>query len=207
MSTTRTFSFDAGVGNAYAADYLAIYNHNLNGATVVIDASSDNFAASTSTVANFTVATTGAILNEFTRTTSYRYWRIQISRSTATQTAIRIMSLGTKTELDYIRPPFDPYQQRIEANVNLSQSGYVAGIHTKYTERMLTISLSNSDTAVYGSVKTWMDTHGANNLILAWDSTGRSSDVWLVRPDLTFNSPINTDKLRDISLTFKGRKL
>src|SRR3990172_1194137 len=138
ISTSRSITFDAGAGNTYPADYFAIYGHNLNASTLALTASSDNFAASTvSVVAPFTVGTTGAILNEFTSPGSYRYWRFTFSRSTVTESFISILSLGTKTELDYIQAPFDPYGQEIMANINLSHSGYVTGIHTKYTERQL----------------------------------------------------------------------
>lgn len=208
ISTARTITFDAGVGNAYPADYFAIYGHNLNTSTLSLDASTDNFAASTiSVVAAFTVGTTGAILNEFTSPGSYRYWRFTFSRSTVTESFISILSLGTKTELDYIQPPFDPYAQEIMANVNLSQGGYVTGIHKKYTERKLAINLFNQSTTVYSSVKTWFETHEAKNFIAAWDSTGSSADIYLVRPDLDFNNPINTEHFRDITINLKGRKL
>ena len=208
ISTARTIVFDAGVGNAYPADYFAIYGHNLNASTLALDASSDNFAASTvSVVAPFAVGTTGAILSEFTSPGSYRYWRFTFSRSTVTESFISILSLGTKTELNYIQAPFDPYGQEIMANVNLSQGGYVTGIHTKYTERQLSINLNNQSTAVYTSVKTWFETHGAKNFIAAWDSTGSSADVWLVRPNLSFKNPINADHFRDIQIELTGRKL
>ncbi|MCG8430384.1 MAG: hypothetical protein MJA29_04350 [Candidatus Omnitrophica bacterium] len=207
ISTTRTFNYDAGVGNEYGADYLAIYGHNLNGSTIVLDASSDNFVSSTSTAASFTVGSTGPILVEFTNPGAKRYWRMRLSRSTATESNIQIMAWGTKTELDYIQPPFDPYSQEIKANVNVTQGGYVSGIHTRYTERQLPISMLNESTDVYESVKTWFETHGPQNFIMAWDSTGSSADVWLVRPDMSMNNPINVDHLRDITINLNGRKL
>ena len=206
ISTIRAINFDAGVGNVYPADYVVILGHNLNGSTLTVNASSDNFVSS-STLVDMVVNTTGAILAEFTSPGAFRYWRIVFSRSTATETFISILSLGTKTELDYIQAPFDPYGQEIMANVNLSQGGYVTGIHTKYTERQLSINLSNQSTGIYTSVKTWFETHGPKNFIVAWDSTGSSADVWLVRPDLKFDNPINSDHLRDIRIELTGRKL
>jgi len=207
ISTSRAITFDAGVGNTYPADYLAIYGHNLNGSTITLDASSDNFATSTNLAVSFVAGTTGAILSEFTSPGSFRYWRMTFSRSTTTESYISILSLGTKTELDYIQAPFDPYSQEINANVNLSQGGYVTGIHTRYTERQLSINLNNQSTAVYASVKSWFETHGPKNFIAAWDSTGSSADVWLVRPDLSFKNPINADHFRDIQIELTGRKL
>lgn len=207
-TTARTIKFDAGVGNTYSADYFAIHGHNLNGSTLALDVSSDDFAASTvSAVAAFVVGTTGTILSQFTSPGAYRYWRFSFSQSTATAAAIQIMSLGTATELAYITPPFDPHAQEIKATINLSHSGYVTGIHTRYTERNLDIKLPNASTAVYASVKTWFETHGAKQFFLAWDATGSSADVWLMRPELRFNNPITVDKFRDISISLTGRKL
>jgi len=207
ISTARAINFDAGAGNTYPADYLAIYGHNLNGSTITLTASSDNFAASTNLAVSFVAGTTGAILSEFTSPGSFRYWRMTFSRSTVTESYISILSLGTKTELDYIQAPFDPYGQEIKANINKSQGGYISGIHTKYTERQLSINLSNQSTGIYASVKTWFETHGPKNFIMAWDSTGSSADVWLVRPYLKFDNPINFDHLRDIRIELTGRKL
>ena len=207
ISTTRTFTFDAGVGNTYAADYLAIYGHNLNGSTISLDASSDNFAASTNSAVSFTAGTTAAILSEFTSPGSFQYWRMKVSRSTATETNISILSWGTKTELDYVQPPFDPYGQETKANTNLSQGGYVTGIHTRYIERQLSIQLLNQSTIIYNSIKTWYETHGIKNFLVGWDTTGSSADIWLVRPDMSFNNPINADFFRDITINLTGRKL
>lgn len=206
-STARTIVFDAGAGNTFNADYILIYGHNLNGSTIVLDASSDNFVGSTVAVDSFVAGTTAALLSEFTAPGLYRYWRVTFSCSTATQRYVNIMSLGTATELDYIRPSFDPYGQRIRADVNVTQGGYVAGIHEKYTEREISLNLSNETTSVYASVKTWFETHGPKQFAVAWDPTGSTGDVWLVRPDLKFNNPINMDKLRDITINLKGRKL
>ena len=208
MTTSRTIKFDAGVGNTYSADYFAIHGHNLNGSTLALDVSSDNFAASTvSAVAAFTVGTTGTILSQFTSPGAYRYWKFTLSRSTATAAAIQIMSLGTATELAYVTPPFDPHAQEIKANINISHSGYVTGIHTLFTERNMDIKLSNASTAVYASVKTWFETHGAKQFFVAWNATASTADVWLMRPELRFNNPITVDKFRDISISLTGRKL
>lgn len=208
MSTARTITYDAGAGNTYSADYFVIHGHNINGSTLALDASSDNFAASTvSAVPAFTVGTTASILSQFTSPGSYRFWRFSLSASTAIPIGIQILSLGTATELDYITPPFDPHAQEIKANINLSHSGYVTGIHTMFSERNLDIKLQNASTAVYQSVKTWFETHGAKQFFVAWDATGSTADVWLVRPELRFNNQITVDKFRDISISLTGRKL
>lgn len=207
LSTTRTFNFDAGVGNEYDANYLLIYGHNLDGSTISLDASSDNFVGSTNAAVSFTAGTTAAILSTFSSVGAKRYWRMRLSRSTVTESFINIMSWGTKTELDYIQPPFDPYSQNVKANANLSQGGYVTGVHTKYTERQLRINLQNQSTSIYESVKTWFETHGVQNFVAAWDSTGSSADVWLVRPNMSFNNPINNNFFRNITINLKGRKL
>jgi len=206
LSTTRNIHFDGGVGNAYGADYLIIHGHNLNGATVALQASTDDFV-STTTAVTFTVGTTGTIMSTFTNPGTFRYWRLQFSKSTATQASIQILSFGTLTELDHISAPFDPYSQEASANVNLSQGGFVSGIHTKYINRSLSITLSNQSTVVYSGLNSWWENNGVGNFFMAWDSTGSTADVWLVRPDMRYSNPINENHYRDITMNLTGRKV
>jgi len=206
------FQYDSGAGNTKTADYFFMYGHNIASTSLVYveHSSSGAFAGEQTGVFYEFLGTTGTILREFS-SASNRYWRAGVYTSSAADAIgsrlIKIMSLGTKTELDYIQPPFDPYGQETKANVNLSQGGYVTGIHEKYTERDIQINLLNQSTSVYNAIKTWRETHGVKNFAMAWDSTGSSADVWLVRPDMSFKNPINVNHLRDITINLKGRKV
>jgi len=199
------FYFDGSTN--YKCDYLLIAGHNLNGLTLGLHSSTDgNYAGEEILQWTEPVNSSGIFLKEFS-SISVPYYRIYYTSSTSLEPSIKIMSLGTKTELDYIQPPFDPYGQETKANVNLSQGGYVTGIHEKYTERDIQINLLNQSTSVYNAIKTWRETHGVQNFAMAWDSTGSSADVWLVRPDMSFKNPINVNHLRDITINLKGRKI
>ena len=210
----QVITYDAGAGNTKTADYLVILGHNLRttGCIIGLQASSDNFV--TDIVNCFTAfvpandGVNGVILKEFTAPAAKRYWRLQLSGSPFG--AVPYMTLcvwGSKTELDYATASFDPYHQEVKATANVTQGGYVAGIHTQYTERKLDLKFNDADSTLYGKVKAWWDSHGLKNLFIAWETTNNPNDVYLMRPDEKFSNPFtSTSTFRDISLSFTGRK-
>lgn len=205
-SAAQNFVFEGSTTKE--ADYLAIAGHNLNtaGATITLQCSSSTaFAGEQSTVFSEAPANDRAYLKEFTNPGAFRYWRLSLASQT-TACYISICSLGTRTELDYITPSFDPYGQEIKAKTNISYGGYVTGIHTQYIERQIDIRLSNKTTSIYNKVKTWWETHQLRNFFMAWDITNDSTNIWLVRGDEKFNNPITIDQYRNISLRLIGRK-
>lgn len=206
-SATQNITYDAGAGNTKDADYLILQGHNLTGigALVLYYSTTGAFAGEQITVWSTTISADTVFKKEFTSVGAFRYWRVGILSPT-TAPYVAIASLGTATELAKIQPPFDPYGEVTDAEINMSSGGYVTGVHTRSIERQLEINLSNSSTALYAKVKAWRDTNGLKNFFMAWDSTGSPSDVWLVRPDTSFRNPINVNKLRDVSISLRGRK-
>ena len=207
-TATQVIEFDAGAGNTVDASYIAIFGHNLfaAGATAVVQHSTSGaWGGEHSNSFNGPIDTSGVYLAEFATAGEFRYWRVLI-QGQSTIPYISIMNLGTVTTLDWIQPPFDPYAQQRMTNANITQGGFVSGIHTKHTERQLSISLANSNTAVYASVLDWNETNGAKNFFMAWNSTGDATAIYLVRPDDSFNNPLTVDKLRNITINLKGRK-
>jgi len=209
-SATQNIDFDAGVGNTVQADYLCILGHNLNsaGASLAVQVSTSGaFAGEQTTVSTSTPNADTVHLVEFTNpsTAGFRYWRIPITGQT-TAPSLAIVALGLKTTIAFIQPPFDPYADFTNANVSLTEGGFVSGLHVKSIERQIDINLPNSSTSVYNTVKTWHDTHGFKNFFMNWNSTVNPEDTFLVRPSVGFNNSINVDKFRNISFSLRGRR-
>lgn len=209
-SSSAIQAFTSDGSTTRQADYLLISGHNINtagGAVTLHTSTSGAFAGEEVVVfANEAPANDRTFLKEFTNPGSgIKAWKIFLVNQT-TACHISILSLGTRTELDYITPPFDPYSQNINASINLSYGGYVTGIHNHYTERQIDITLSNKTTSIYNKVKTWWETHQLKNFAMAWDTTNDSTNIWLVRGDERFNNPITVDQYRNISIKLLGRK-
>lgn len=189
-----------------SADYVAILGHNLHtaGATIVLQYSDDGSTYSDA-FTPFAPSGNSVILKEFTDPGSHRYWRMKITGHTA-QVFMAICVWGKTTVLDYASASFDPHEQQVKANVNLSYGGYLAGTHTQYTERAMTLRFEDADESLYTLVKDWWETSGMGNFFVGWETANSPSDVFLMRPDSKFSNPIKQGSLRDITINLKGRK-
>ncbi len=200
-------SYDAGAGNAKSADYLAVLGHNLKsaGATAVLQYSSDGVNYNDAFTA-FSPQSDAAVLKEFASPGAYRYWRLKMTGMTA-PVYMAVCIWGNATELDYATASFDPHEQDVKANVNLSYGGYVSGIHTQYTERTMSINFDDSDAALYSAVRQWWESSGLKNFFVAWESANSPEDVFLMRPDTKFSNPLKAGgAYRNITINLKGRK-
>lgn len=199
-----TFSVDT------QADSLVIGSgHNLAtiGATITLQKSTTGaWTGEEVTVVTGFAATAGAILKEFTQTTS-RYWSLYISGTLSAAAEIDISVLCNKAELDYASTSFDPYGQDTKANVNISAGGYVTGIHEQYTERSMTLNFNDADSALYTKINNWWEGSGVQQFFVAWETGNSPSDVWLMRPEGAYNNPLTNGGLyRDVTINLKGRK-
>lgn len=210
-TSPQYITYDAGSGSTKTADYLIILGHNLNtiGATITLQYSTDNFAADVNDAfTGFAPSADTVILKEFTAPAAKRYWRLKISGTLGAAPYMTICIWGNKTELDYATASFDPYEEEAQANISRTQGGVVAGIHTAYTDRRLSLDISDADSTLYNKVKTYRDTHGMRQLFIAWETGNSPNDCWLLYPDEGFRNPLtNGGAYRDISLSFKGRKV
>ena len=210
-NTPVYIAYDAGAGNAKTADYMVIMGHNLKtiGATIVLQYSTSGAWAGEEigVFAEFSPEADTVILKEFSQSTAARYWRLKITGVLSAAPYMTLCVWGLKTELDYASASFDPYEQEAKANVNLSQAGYVTGVHTQYAERALQLRFDDADATLYGKIKTWWDTSGLKNFFVAWDTANNPTDVYLMRPDAKFSNPLVMGGLyRSISVNLKGRK-
>lgn len=207
-SSSNSQSITYELSTTKQADYFAIAGHNLNtaGSQITFQVSSSTaFAGEHTNLFIETPTNDKVYLKEFTNPGGYRYWRVALSGHTIAP-YISVLSVGTRTELDYITPPFDPYAQEIKANTNMSYGGYITGTHIKYIERQVNITLANKTTAIYNKVKTWWETHQLKNFFVSWDITNDSTNIWLMRADDNFNNPISIDQYRTININLLGRK-
>ncbi|MBI5599651.1 MAG: hypothetical protein HY890_07945, partial [Deltaproteobacteria bacterium] len=209
-TTPMYLTYNAGSGNTKTADFLAIIGHNLNtiGATIVLQYSIDNFASDINDAfTGFAPSSDNALLKEFTSPAAKRYWRLKITGTLSAAPYLTLCVWGNKTELDYASASFDPYEQEIKAVVGMSQGGYVAGIHTQYTERSLDLKFEDADSTLYNKVKAWWDVQGLKNFFVAWDTANNPGDIFLMRPDPKFSNPFKLGgAYRDITISLKGRK-
>lgn len=196
-----------GVNPPKAADYLAVYGHNLGsaGATLALQYSSDGLAYSDAFSA-FMPTSDAVVLREFTQTAAARYWRLRITGHGAPP-HISICIWGMKTELDYASMSFDPHGQEARMSVNHSYGGYLTGIHTQYVERSLSLRFEDADDLLYNKVRGWWETSGTMNFFVAWENANSPTDVFLMRPDARFYNPLKHGGCRrDIIINLTGRK-
>ncbi len=210
-NTPMYIAYDAGAGNAKTADYMVILGHNLKtiGASIVLQYSTTGAWAGEEigVFAGFSPDADTVILKEWAALATARYWRLKITGVLSAPPYMTLLIWGLKTELDYATASFDPYEQEAKANINLSQGGYVTGVHTQYAERSLQLRFDDADATLYGKIKTWWDTSGLKNFFVAWETANNPNDIWLMRPDTKFSNPLmNGGLYRSISVNLKGRK-
>src|SRR3990172_2311955 len=136
-STATQYLTDTGsAGDGADVDYLVLYSHNLHtaGATVTLQYSSDNFAADVHDAFTGEIPAGDAIYFKTFALIHADYWRLKISGATSAP-KITIGYWGMATELDYCTTSFDPNAQKDNAIVNRSETGYVLGVYTTFTER------------------------------------------------------------------------
>jgi len=142
--------------------------------------------------------------------TPFRYWRRKIGGTLTAAPKAAISIWGNKTELDLARASYDPHGETVKANINIGSTGYLLGIHRRWSERNMSLSFPDMDAAFYAKITTWWETSGLNNFFVAWEHANNPDDVWLMHPDLKFNNPIsvviNDSAYRDVTVKLKGRK-
>ena len=207
--STQYITYDAGSGNAYPADYFGAQNHNLHtaGAAIVLQYSTDNFASDIhDAFAEFIPTTDKAFVRTFASQTK-RYWRIKISGA-GVAPYMGWARWGAKTVLGFLDGRFDPYAEKINANANVSDGGYLTGVHIKFIERSLSVQFNNAVDALYAKVKALVDFCGMTSFLVAWEPTDHSNDIWLMRiKDGSINAQFKGFGIvRNISFILVGRK-
>jgi len=210
-TTTQVIKHDAGVGNTHTFDFLAIVDHNFASAkpNLTLAYSSDDITYTTS----LSIAAASAlyddpmILQEFTQR-AYRFQKLTLSNClVAPQMAICYW--GKFHELDYVDVSFSPDATEIKANINITETGFLSGVHEKYTERSMELKWEDMDDAFYQVVKTFIETVGLLNFVIAWELTSHPSEIFLMRREPgRFAAPLKFGGARrDVTLSLIGRSL
>ena len=210
MASTQTLVWD-GNGSTFDADYFAVIGHNFNtaGVTIALEYSATGSWGGEETDAFTPYAPTDDLVQfkEFSAPGVKEFWRLKITSATGDAPYAAVIKFGLKTELDYASTEFDPHQQRHMTNVNISQGGFVTGIHQRYIERKLSLSFTHADSTLYGKVKSWIDDNALKNFFVAWETANNSTEVWLMRSDASFNNPLVVGgAYRNININLIGRK-
>lgn len=147
------------------------------------------------------------VLVELPAQLSSRYQKLTLTNSLVAPYAA-MSYWGEGTELDYCDASFDPNAVEEKANVNLTETGYLSGVHTKFIERDFDLTFEDAEDALYQKLKTWNETAGLTNFVTAWEGAHHGEDCFLMRLDKKFANPLTRGGARrNIMLSLRGRKL
>jgi hypothetical protein len=209
-TTTQVIKHDAGPGLTHTFDFLAIAGHNFAEArpTLTLAYSSDDVAYTTA----LTIAADSAlynnqmILQEFTQRV-YRYQKLTLSGCLAVP-QMSICYWGAAKTLDYVDVSFDPNAIEEKANVNVTETGYLSGLHMQFIERSFKMRWDDADDALYQIIAGLVNAVDLRYFVIAWEPTNHGADVFLMRRDGKFSNPLKQGGARrDITLNLRGRKL
>ena len=134
---TQYLTFDAGT--AVAVDAMGIAGHNLSGASVSVEWSTDN-SNWTQVLAPFT-ATSAVILKSWV-SSSKRYWRIKIA-SASVAPECGVVAIGARIDFPiYPDAPLDFLSESPQRAESVSKGGHLLGVVTRY--RPYTFSMNFS---------------------------------------------------------------
>jgi hypothetical protein len=209
-TTTQIIKHDAGASLTHTYDFLSIVDHNFAEAKpdLTLEYSSDDvtYYNSLTLAAASALYANPMILQEFTQRV-YRYQKLTLANCLVAP----VMSMcywGAKKELDYVDVSFDPNAIEEKANVNVTETGYLSGVHMKYIERTMDLQWEDAEDALYQILAGLVNTMDLRNFVVAWEPTSHSTEIYLMRRDGKFSNPLTQGGARrSIMLALKGRKL
>lgn len=153
--SAAAFSIVVDLGAAAAVDYFGIVGKDLDGVSVTVTASTDDFVASDvaiSSAANLS-APVNAAWRSFT-TGTYRYWKLAFTGHT---TAIRIahIALGTLALLPYFKSDYDEDSVNTDAKQMVSPSGYFVGATQQKAMRELPLEIGEVTASELTNILSW----------------------------------------------------
>lgn len=178
-------------GSAKAADYWAIYEHDLytQGATIELRGSTDNFAASDVLVDSVTPARDAPFVR-FVASVSYRYWRLKITGTT--MPTIAIAAIGAKFQIPaYLSSGFDPVGRQVRGQVNRSELGHPLGRTVMYEawDEALSFECLSWSWLRADWLTAWRAHLRDEPFLWMWDPVGHPAEVYLVAVKDGFKSP------------------
>jgi hypothetical protein len=191
-------------GSAKSCDYLLLVGGSFAGCTVKWQASTDNFAASTVTLATISGAADENIFVHLTTPASYRYWRIRIEGATAP--AISIAAIGLSLEMPYGLPDgYDAIGREEEGARNTNENGYPVGIVSTHEQFKRQLSFPLTPWVFLRSywLPAW-ETIKARPFAFGWDVENHPDEIDLVMCDGKFSAPHQPGELATLGLSVSG---
>lgn len=217
---------DAGVGQTKSVNYLAILNHDILQPAASGAAASWTFAhsadnSSYTTIATATPTTSKNIFRKFSTTYTNRYHRLRLNRGASFIISIGEIQWGIAMEFPYgVETGFDPNEERIEGQLNRSQTGKIIGAIRKHMIREnrikipLVLDSFVRDTTTGSGFADFWNNYGKllKPFIFAWnagDPGSYETDAYwaVVKPTFDLRRPIVNQLAsgyRDIELTVEG---
>jgi hypothetical protein len=204
FASSQTITVDCG--SAKAADYAAIYAHDMfsRGVTVQVRGSTDNFSASDVLVASSTPTSDAPVVVTF-NSVSYRYWRLRFSGSTAPTIGIALIGAALTLPRRHTLG-FDPLSRAVKAQTNRSVAGYPLGRVISYEEWRQQISI---DVVSWTFLRnTWVPAWKAwlrdEPFLYAWDTVTRPQETVLAQMDGDFSAPTIGGELCRLEFALSG---
>ena len=193
-------------GSAAAADYAAIWGHDLytTGCTVEVRGSTDNFSASDVLVATSTPTSDKPLLIQFSAV-SYRYWRLKFT--TGSVPTIAIALLGAVLDIPAgVREGFDPLGRDVVEQYNRSVAGHPLGKVIEFEDWSQTVTFELLSWSWIRS--TWMaawDAHlRSEPFLFAWDPTNHPTEIFHAVIREKYDAPHRAGSLVNLSVPLSG---
>lgn len=231
-ATELLIKTDAGVGNQAAIDYLMIAGHDFadpdndgNGPlTVEFQESDDDGAGDPYTAVPFNALDPTAFGGKILLVRSFaviskRFFRLRLTRGTSFKTSIGQLQWGGA-----VRPGlgmtvgFDPQQERIGGQFNLSRSGNIIGAVRTHTMRIARVRLPLVSAAFNSAFRVFWDDHASKlkPFLMWWNDKDfapgffeRDAFFGIIDPAASIARPLRTQLdvgLVDMSFTVIGLK-
>jgi len=204
-----TLTVDCGA--AKAADFAAIYGHDLHtqGATIEVRGSTDNFVASDVLVATVAPASDDPFLLEFA-SVNYRYWRLKITGITIP--SIACVLIGSAFVMPkYLGAGFDPLSRTLitpssSGSSNVNENGQPLGKIIDYEQLLQTLSFGNISWSWLRASwqPAWRSNLRGSPFIFAWDSVNYPTELYLVSTADAYTSAHQQGGLATLSFDVSG---
>lgn len=210
-TSTQYLTKDAGA--VFTANSFALMGHDFftQGATIVIQYSTDNFAADTNDAFTpFAPTSNRALYLSFT-SQSKRYWRLKITSYTAAP-FLGILRIGERLTFPIAMDTdnWDSEAYKIKGSSQTAETGNHLGTTVKYKKLRLRPKWTELDSSwVDGDFKTFWDNSGSllKKFFWIWNSVNYSSEVYLCSIPPGFNKRFpfqDTTLKRNINLELMG---
>ncbi len=203
-SLPATVTVDSGVSKA--ADYAAIYGHELGskGVTIEVRKSTDNFVANDVLVDTHAPADDKPILRLFTSTSS-RYWRLRILNGTAPAMAIALLGIRLEVPVG-MNQGFDPIGRDVKAQYNRSIMGRGLGKVINYRQWKARLGF---ETVTWTWVRdTWSSAATAwlegEPFLFAWNADAYPKETYHVAMDGEWEAPHRSGSVCDLRVPVVG---